>query len=176
MVGVVQGLDPLDVGWDVRDQDPAAQPVVVYPPHVRDGVVDVVEEDLPDAGPPLGAFADEVGQPAVVGPDPGQPPGIVLVGGRGGEQDEAGEEGWDGVREDHLGDHPVRLLVGPAAGAVPVADPQVGVLQVLVGVAVLVPPRVELVDERRIEVLPVLRVTAAGVGVGGDDRVVIGHY
>ena len=64
----------------------------------------------------------EVDQPAVVGADPGEPVLVVLGRRRRREQHEAREERRHGVREDHLADDAVVLLVVPAALAVPVAD------------------------------------------------------
>ncbi len=146
------------------------------PSNVGDGVVQVVEEHLADAGPPLRAFGHEVGQPTVVGPDAGQAVAVVLGRGGRGEQHEAREEGGDGVGEQDLGHHPVALLVVPPPAAVPIADLQIGVLEVLVRVAVLVPPGIEVGVELGIQVVPVLGVAAAGVGIGRDDRVVLGHF
>src|SRR5262249_19718575 len=57
--------------------------------------------------------------------------------------------------------------------AVPVARATFGVLEILVGVAVVAAPGVELLPEPRVQVFPVLRVTTAAVGVRGDDRVVV---
>ena len=84
-------------------QHAAAQAVLLAPLDVVDRVVDVVQEDLADAGATLGEPAAPVGQPAVVGADAGEAV-LVLVGGRRpGEQDEAREERRDGVGEHDLG-------------------------------------------------------------------------
>ena len=75
----------------------------------------------------------------------------VLGLGRAGEQDERREERRDGVREDHLADDAVTLLVAHAALVVPVADAITGVAQVAERVLVLVAPRVEVVEVLRVE-------------------------
>ena len=143
------------------------------PLDVGDRVVDVVQEDLADARALVRLLGHEIDHPPVMGPDTCVAQLVLLRGGRLREQDEAREEGRHGVREDHLGDHAVSLHVGVAALGVPVADAEIGVLQILERVLVLVPPRVELGDVLGIEVLPVLRMAATGVGVGGDDDVAI---
>ena len=167
---VVERLDPLHVGRQVREQDAAPQAVLLDPLHVGDGVVDVVEEDLADAGPPLGELAAPVLQPAVVGVHPGMAVGVLLIGRRLGEQHEAREERWDRVGEHHLGGDAVGLLLGVAHLVVPVAQPP-RVPEVLVRVLVLVPPGVEVLEVGGIEVLPIGGVRAAGVAVRRDDRV-----
>ena len=53
VVRVVERLHPLHVGRDVRQQHAAAQAVLLDPLRVLDRVVDVVEEDLTDAGTSL---------------------------------------------------------------------------------------------------------------------------
>ena len=128
--------------------------MLLDPLDVVDGVVDVVEEDLADPGPLLGELAAEVDQPAVVGPDPGQAVLVVLRLGRRGEEHEAGEEGRDGVGEDHLADDAVRFLLAVAHLVVPVAVPPL-VAEILEGVPVLAPPGVEVLQVRRIEVLAI---------------------
>src|SRR5205807_8025872 len=64
-------------------------------------------------------------------------------------------------------------LLAPAVG-VPVPAP-VGAEQVLVRTDVVLEPAVELVAVLGIEVVPVLGDLAAGVTVGGDDRVPLGR-
>jgi hypothetical protein len=54
VVGMVERLDPVDVRRHRRQQDAAAQAVLGGPRDVFDRVVDVVQEDLADAGAPLG--------------------------------------------------------------------------------------------------------------------------
>jgi hypothetical protein len=71
--GVVERLHPVDVGRHVGQQQPAPQAVLLDPADVLDGVVDVVDEDLADAGPALGELAAPGFQPAVV--EPGSRPG-----------------------------------------------------------------------------------------------------
>ncbi len=145
VLGVVERPDPGDVGRDRRQQHAATETVLLDPGRVRDGVVDVVQEDLSDAGALDRTPRAEVHHPAVVGVDPGPPP-CVVVGLRGpGEEDEARVEGRHRVGEQHLAHDPVGELVGVAPVVVPVADAQIGVAEVLPRVLVLLAPRVELV-------------------------------
>ena len=122
----------------------------------------------------FGKAAAPVGEPAVVRADAGQPV-LVLVGlGRPREEDEAREERRHRVGEHDLGHDAVGLFVGEPALVVPVADAAaVFLLQIAERVLVLVAPRVEVVEVRGIEVLAVHLVAAAGVRVGGDDRVAL---
>ena len=145
--------------------------MVLYPFDVLNGVIDVVEEHLADAGPALGELLAEVGQPAVVGLDAGVPMLVVLGLGRRGEEHEPGKERGHRVREDDLADHAVLLLLAVAHLVVPVAEAP-GVAEVLERVLVLGPPGVEVLEILGIEILPVGGVAAPGVAVGGDDRVV----
>ncbi len=105
--------------------------------------------------------------------DPGQPVLVRLGGGLGREEDEVREEGRHGVGEHHFSDHVVAFLVAVALLVVPVADAVVGGAQVLVGVLVLVAPRVEVLEVLLLEVLAIDGVARAGVAVGRDDRVVV---
>ena len=86
------------------------------------------------------------------------------------EQHEAREERRHGVREDDLADDAVGVLLAVAHLVVPVAQAAV-VAEVLERVLVLAAPRVEVVEVLLLEELAVLRVAAAGVRVGRDDRV-----
>ena len=105
---------------------------------------------------------------------PGEAVLVVLGLRRRREQHEAREERRHGVREDHLADDAVGVLLAVAHLVVPVAQPTVVARrEVLVGVAVLVAPRVEVVEVLLLEVLAVLRVAPTGVGVGRDDRVAV---
>jgi hypothetical protein len=145
----------------------------VDPPDVLERVLDVVQEDLADAGASLGLLGAEVGHPPVVGLDPGVAQ-LVLVGGGGlCEQHEVREERGNRVREDDLGHDAVAVLVAVASLGVPVADAVVGVLQVLERVLVLGPPLVEGRLVPVVEVLAVLGVAPAGMGVTGDHHVVV---
>ena len=74
--------DEADLGGDGGQQD-AVQPVLLGPVDVLDRVVDVVQEDLADAGALVGLGRAEVDEPPVVGLDPGAPVRVVL--GRGDE-------------------------------------------------------------------------------------------
>src|SRR5262249_43951429 len=90
-----------------------------------------------------------------------------------GEEHEAREERRHGVGEDDLADDAVVVLLLVAQLGGPVAGAELGVLQVLVRVLVLLPPGVEVVAVLLVEVLPGLGVAGTGVAVGGDDDVVI---
>jgi hypothetical protein len=151
--------------------------VGVRPAHLVDGPVDVVEQDLGDAGPAAGRGGAEVGQPAVVGVQPG--PTQVQVAGRGPrwllDQRRPGEERRHGVGEDHLGHDAVGLELGQPAVAVPVAV-GIGVAQVVVGVGEVRAPGVELAEQPAFEVRPVVGDVATAMAVGGDHRVaLVGH-
>jgi hypothetical protein len=67
--------------------------VLLDPPSVLDGVVDVVDEDLADAGAPLGELTAPVDQPPVVRPDAGEPVLVVLGPCRLREQEKLGKNG-----------------------------------------------------------------------------------
>ena len=146
--------------------------VLVCPDDVGHRVVDVVEEDLGLPGPLVGVRGAEVGEPAVVGPDAGQSPLVVL--GRRCRRDHGagGEERRHRVGEDDLADDALAVQVAESALVVPVAGPAVA-LEVAERVGVLAAPGVELVAPFRVEVLPVLLVVAAGVAVRRDDDVVV---
>jgi hypothetical protein len=150
--------------------------MLLDPPCVGDRVVEVLGEDLADSRAPFGRLRHEVGQPAVVRPDSGQPVPVVVRLRRLGEQDEAREEWRHRVREDHLGDDAVLLLLTETLIAVPVAAAPV-VLQFLERVLVPGPPGIEVLKKLSVEVLAVLGVTAASMRVRRDDRVVVcrGH-
>src|SRR5260370_36234386 len=75
---MVEGLDPVHVRRDRRQQYPAAKVMLPDPCRVLDRVVDVVKEYLPDPGAALGEPAAEILEPAVVGLDAGAA-ALVLV-------------------------------------------------------------------------------------------------
>ena len=151
--------------------------MLLAPLHVGNGVVEVVEEDLPDPGAGFGLGRAIVGQPTVVGLDARVAMLVLVRARRRREQDEVREERWHRVGEDHLADDAVLVLLLVAELTIPVAHAQVGVLQVLERVLVLPPPGVEVVAVPRIQVLAILRMAPAGMAVGGDhDVVVIGLH
>ena len=166
----VEGVDVLGVGRHRGDQDPAPEVVLLDPPDVGDGLVDVVEEDLADAGAALRVLGAPVGEPAVVRPDAGEAQLEVFGGRRPRQQRHAREERRHRVREDDFTDDSVGLELGHAPLAVPVAVAS-AVLQVTERVLVLLPPRVEVVEILRVEVRAVGLVAGAGVTVGGNERV-----
>ena len=167
-----EGRDPGGVGGDAREQH-VADPHGVARADVGDGLVDVVEEELPEADPAVRVPGLEVGQPAVVGADADEADRQVLVARGGGDHDTGREERRDGVREHDLAGHALGVEVAVAAVVVPVPAAPV-VLEVTERVRVLAPPRVEVVDVLLREVLAVLGVAAPGVAVGRDDRVPAG--
>ena len=92
------------------------------PLDLLDRVVDVVEEDLGDPGAAAGRLGAEVGEPPVVGLDPGEPVVVVVTGGRLVRGEQAGrKERWDRVREQHFGDDAVVLELLRTTTGVPVA-------------------------------------------------------
>ena len=116
-----------------------------------DGFVDIVEEDLREAGATLGMVAAEVGQPTVVRPQPGEAQ-FEIVGRRRRRDDLTGrKERRHGVGEHDLGDDAVCAEIAQPTFVVPVARPTV-VLQIAEGVLVAAAPRVErswYLDSRR---------------------------
>ncbi len=155
------------------DEHAAAQAVLLAPLHVGDRVVDVVQEDLADPRAGLGLLRAVVGEPAVVRLHARVAVLVLLRARRLGEEHEAREERRHGVGEDDLTDDAVVVELLVAQLGVPVAGAELGVLEVLVRVLVLVAPGVEVVAVLGVEELSVLRVAATGVAVGGDDDVVV---
>src|SRR4051794_12452852 len=146
VLGVVERPDVLLVGWHARDQHTADEVVLHGEPGVGYRLVDVVQEDLRDAGPTPGNLGAPVGQPAVVGADAGESPGILFRRGRAGDERPGGEERWHGVREDDLADDAVLLQLTDPAFVVPVSGPAV-TLKVAERVLVAAAPRVEVLPE-----------------------------
>jgi hypothetical protein len=168
---IVKRSHPLDIRWDIGQQDAAPQAVLFDPVDVSDGVVDLIEEDLTDAGPSLGKLGAEVDQPTVMGPDAGQTMLVVLGPGRRSEENEIRKEGGNGVRKDDLSDDAISLLLAIAHLRIPVAEAPF-IAEIPERVLVLGPPRVEFLEKARFEVLPVRGVTTAGMAVGSENRVV----
>ena len=102
--------------------------------------------------------------------DAGTALAVLLGGGRLGEQHEAGEEGRDRVGVGDLGHHAVLPLIGVAGLVVLVPGPPAA-LEVAPRVLVAAPPLVELLVPFRLEILAVLGVAAAGMGVGCDQNI-----
>ncbi len=167
---VVQRLDPLDVRRQVREQDAAAQSVLLDPLDVLDRLVDVVEEYLRDAGALGGCVVAEVLQPTVVRPHARESLVEVFGPRRTGQDGGTREERRHRVGEEHLADRAVTLCLAQATFVVPVAGSAV-VDEVTVGVLVLPAPRVELLVPLRFEVRAVGGVIGAGVAVGRDEDV-----
>ena len=122
VVGVIKRFHPCHVGGDGREEDTAAQTLLLDPCDIGDGVADVVEEELTHAcalGRSLGA---EVHQPSIMCLDAG-PPVLVLLGRwRSGEEDKPRIERRHRVGVDHLPYDAVGEFVGRATLVVPVAD------------------------------------------------------
>ena len=175
-----------------RDHD-RAQPVLLRPAHLRNGLVDVVEgEHDRDAAAPLGGHLAELGEPAVVGPGPG-PLERRVDAARG--QTESRAEGWgvhlrDAVRKDHLSGDAIAVehlepgIVIPGAGQLvrpPAAPLLVDLLdeEHLLG---LTGAR-DLDRQRLIERFPKLGIQIRaialgrqpGVTVGRDEQHAVGH-
>ena len=114
----MQGSDAAS-GRRAGQQYAAAQIVVGDPVHVAHGFGDVVEQDLTDPGAPFGVLGAEVGEPAVVGPQPGEPAGEVLGARRQADQPADREERRDGVGIQHLCDDAVRFEQPASAPSCP---------------------------------------------------------
>ena len=157
-------------------QDPAGEPGLLAPDHLRHRVVDVVQQDLRDAGAAARRLRAEVDHPAVVRLEPGPAQLVLLRGRRRGDEVGAREERRDRVREQDLGDDAVGVEVADALVAVPVLGAlRVVALQVGERVVVRREPAVVVVVVARLEVLLVRLDVGAGVTVGRDDRVAVGR-
>ena len=78
VVGCVERREA-GVGRDAGQQDATEQIRLPRPLGLLDRVVDVVEEDLRDSGATPGRLGAEVGEPSVVGLDPGEPVVVVVA-------------------------------------------------------------------------------------------------
>ena len=165
----------LVVGRHTREQHAAEESGRGDELHFPERVVEVVQQDLGDAGAATGRGRAEVGEPAVVRLQSG-PPVLVLVAVRRRSHERARrEERRDRVGEQDLGDDAVGFELGQPLLRVPVA---VRVRTGEVGERVLerLRPFVELVVPARGEVLAVRRHRGARMTVGGDHRVAIGVH
>ena len=172
---VVERFQPSAVGRDERQQHAAAQPRLGDELDVFDGFVQVVGQDQADARTAVGILRAEVLQPAIVGADAGQGQLKAVRRGRLGGDHALGVERRHRVREHHLADHALAVLVAGANLVVPVAHLLLAVV-LLGGIAVAAPPVVEALPVAGVQVLAVLRVAAPGVGVGGDQKIgVVAH-
>jgi hypothetical protein len=88
--------------------------VLTGPDDLRDGIVDVVEEDLRHTGSAARRLGAEVGQPAVVGLESGPAELVHVAGWRTRQQVAGREEGRNGVREQHFGHDTVVLELAQA--------------------------------------------------------------
>ena len=174
-VGVVQGLEPGAVLGHQWQQHAAAQARLGDPLHVPDGLVDIVGQDQADTGAAVRVLGAEIHQPAVVGANTRQGALIVLRARRLGGDDALGKKRRYGVGVDHLPHHPLAVLVSAADLQVPVAQFLAAVV-LLGGVAIAAAPLVEGLPPLGVQVLAVLGVAAAGVGVGGDQDVGFGAH
>ena len=135
-----------------------------------------MQHDLGDPRPPARSGGAEVGQPAVVGPQPRPAQLQIALGGAGHLHLERrlGVEGRDRVGEHDLGDDAVGLEVGQPPGVVPVATALVA-HEVLEGDGVVAGPVVERLVVALLEVPAVLEQLGAPMTVGRDDHVVLRH-
>ena len=169
MVRGVEGLDVLHVVRHGLDEDASAQAVLMAPADVRDGIIDVVEEDLTDAGPAVRVSGAPVGQPPIVGSD-ARKPQLVVVRRRGPRHHRTGGEKWrDRVGKEHLGDDAVLLELSETPLVIPVAIPRPAG-EVLEGIRVPLTPGVELVEVFRFQVRAVLVMIASGMPVRRDQH------
>src|SRR3984957_977905 len=100
VVGGVERSYPTDVGRHGREEDAAAQPVLLDPRDVFDGVVDVIEKELSDARTLVRLIGTEIGEPAIVGVNAGSTQLVLFGLGRGGKEHEPGGERREGGRGD----------------------------------------------------------------------------
>ena len=152
---------------------PPRRPCSLIQPDVVDRVVDVVEEDLADAGAPLGVLAHQSTSQRLWARMPASRCSYSSGFGGRAKSTKLGKNGGTVFGNTTSATTPSASCSAMAALVVPVADAEVGVAQVAVRVLVLAAPRVEVLEVRRVEVLAVHRVAAARVGVGGDDRVAV---
>jgi len=82
-----------------------------------------------------------------------------------------GKKVGTGVGEHDFGDQSLAFEIAVAAVIVPVTDAPT-VLQITERVLVAAPPRIEVVEILRIEILAILLMAATSVTIGGDDGVV----
>ena len=169
---VESGRSPLP-GAMSGSSTPPARPALAIVVDLGQRVVEVVEQDLADAGVPARNLRAEVGEPAVVGAEAGHPQFVLGRRRQRREQVAAREERRHGVGEQHLGGDAVGLELALAALAVPAA---IRVRHHLVEVRIdeRLRPGVELVEAARLEVRPVVGQIGTAVPVGADDRVAIG--
>ena len=172
VLGCIEGWKTR-IGRHPREQDAPEQVGTPRTLDLLDRVVDVVEEDLCDPRPAAGRLGAEVGEPPVVGLDPGEAVVVVVTtDGLVRRQETGGEERRDRVREQHLGDHAVVLELLGTTLRVPVA---VGLrtAQIVERVLVRRRPVVELVVPLHFEVLAVVEHRRAGMTVGRDHDVTV---
>ncbi|CAB4660322.1 unannotated protein [freshwater metagenome] len=173
VVRVIQRLDPIGSRRYRTDKHATTKAVLLAPNCIGDRVVNVVQEDLTDAGTTLWSAADVVGQPAIVGLHACVTVFVLVRSWRLSKEDEVREERRNRVWVDDLGNNAVGEHVAITAIVVPVADTKIGVLEILERVLVLLAPCVEVIAVLRVKKLAVLNMAATRVGVGRDDDVVI---
>ncbi len=179
------------IGWMIaphhRNHD-RAQPVLLRPANLRDGLVDVVErQHQRDAAAALGRHLAELRQPAVMRPRPRPLQRRVDAARR---QAEARAEGRgvhlrDAVGKDHLAGDPIAvehldpLVVIPGAGELGIAPASPRLVDLLHEEHLLGLARVGDLDrqrriegfaELRIEILAIALGRQPGMTVRGDDE------
>ncbi|CAB4929812.1 unannotated protein [freshwater metagenome] len=173
VVRVIERLDPVGCRRNCTNKHATAKTVFLAPDGVGDRVVDIVQEDLADAGATLRSAADVVSEPTIVGLHTGVTVFVLVRSWRLSKEHEVREERRNRVGVDDLGDDAVGKHVAITTIVIPVADTKIGVLQVLEGVLVLLAPCVEVIAVLGVKELAVLNVAATRVGVGRNDDVVI---
>src|SRR6516162_4309483 len=173
-----------------RDQDPAPQSGLCRSSDLGYRRVDVRQyRHDRDPGPPLGAVAAQLGQPAVVGPRPGHGAPRIEVArlAQAGPERSPGDPGHGvGVGEDDLADHPVAVELFVPQTYIPSARDAVSMLgEPLLGELLVDEPADlrcgSLLGQVGLEVLPVFRVDVfavllgreLGVAVCGNDDVIV---
>jgi hypothetical protein len=160
------------IGRHAGQQDPAEEPMLTGPDDLGDRIVHVVEEDLRHTGPAARRLGAEVGHPTVVGLEAG-PAELVHVARRGARQQvTGGEEGRNGVREQHFGHDTVvfELLLARRRIPAPVGR---RTLEVRPRIDEGRGPVVEVGQVLLLEVGTVLVHLRARVPVGGDHDVTV---
>ena len=174
VVLVAPQLRDVGVGRNRREEN-ALQAVLGGPVDLHDRCLDIVRENLGEAGAATREVLAPLGEPPVVGPQPGPSLIELLSGaGRSGHQEARGEERRDGVREHDLARKAVGLELPLTHLVVPVADLRL-VGEVFPRVREVGSPGVEVVVVRGLEIVAVRVEVGASVAIGRDEGVAIVH-
>ena len=142
------------------------------PVDVLHGLLHVVEENLPDPGPPPRHFGAPLSQPTVVGSKTGKAPLVVGRGGRGGHEAARREEGRDRVRVDDLAHDAVRLERRLAHAAIPVSV-GVGRREIPEGAHVPFEPSIERLVPPLFKVWAVVSEVGSCMAIRRDDGITV---